>query len=82
MQSGGDWSGSLYNAISDFSNIRKSVIVDMIMVQLISLTLGCFVIIVFSGQNMDQSSLTYLLGALFFCFTFTGVVYRKFTNGD
>ena len=81
MQSG-DWTGSLYNAISDFSNIRKSVIVDMIMVQLISLTLGCFVIIVFSGQDMNQTSLTYLLGALFFCFTFTGVVYRKFAHGD
>jgi len=81
MQSG-DWTGSFYNAVSDFSNLRKSVIVDMIMVQLISLTLGCFVIIVFSGQDMNQTSLTYLLGALFFCFTFTGVVYRKFAHGD
>lgn len=81
MQSG-DWAGSFYNVVSDFSNLRKSVIVDMIMVQLISLTLGCFVIIVFSGQNMNQTSLTYLLGALFLCFTFTGVVYRKFAHGE
>ena len=79
MQSG-DWTSGLYSAISDFSNLRKSVIVDMIMVQLISITLGCFVIIVFSGQNMDQTTLTYLLAALFFSFTFTGVVYRKFAG--
>lgn len=78
----GDWGSSLYSAISDFSNMRKSVIVDMIMVQLISITLGCFMIIIFSGQTMSQTTLTYLLVTLFVCFSFTGMVYRKFAGGD
>ncbi len=80
MQSG-DWSSSLYSAISDFSNMRKSVIVDMIMVQLISLTLGCFIIIAFNSGTMDSTSLSYLLVVLFGLFSFTGLVYRKFSNG-
>lgn len=81
MQGGGDWTGSFYTAISDFSNMRKSVIVDMIMVQLISLTLGCFMIIAFNGNDMDSRSLTYLLAILFVMFSFTGMVYRKFSQG-
>ena len=80
MQSG-DWSSSLYSAISDFSNMRKSVIVDMIMVQLISLTLGCFIIIAFNSNTMNSTSLSYLLVVLFGLFSFTGLVYRKFSNG-
>ena len=78
----GDWGANLYSAISDFGNMRKSVIVDMIMVQLISITLGCFMIIIFSGQSMSQTTLTYLLVTLFICFSFTGMVYRKFAGGD
>ena len=31
---------SFYSAMSDMTNLKKSVIVDMIMVQVISLTLG------------------------------------------
>ena len=62
--------------------MRKSVIVDMIMVQLISLTLGCFMIIIFSGQAMTSTHLTYLLLLLFLSFSFTGIVYRKFTHGN
>lgn len=81
MQSGGDWTGGLISAVSDFSNMRKSVIVDMIMVQLISLTLGCFMIIAFNSGSMDSTSLSYLLVALFGLFSFTGMVYRKFSQG-
>jgi uncharacterized membrane protein HdeD (DUF308 family) len=79
MQSG-DWTGGLFTALSDFSNMRKSVIVDMIMVQLISLTLGCFIIIAFNSNNMDSTSLSYLLVVLFGLFSFTGIVYRRFAH--
>ena len=81
MQSG-DWGANLYSAISDFSHMRKSVIVDMIMVQLISLTLGCFIIIAFNSNSMNSTSLSYLLVTLFVLFSFTGMVYRKFSQGD
>ncbi len=81
MQGSGDWTGGLFSAISDFSNMRKSVIVDMIMVQLISLTLGCFMIIAFNSNSMSSTNLSYLLVVLFGLFSFTGLVYRKFSNG-
>jgi len=68
---------SLYNAMSDMTNLRKSVIVDMIMVQLIALTLGCFMILVFSGPRLNSSDLSWLIGALFVCFSATGIVYRR-----
>ena len=68
---------SLYNTISDMTNLRKSVVVDMIMVQLISLTLGCFMLLVFSGPKMDSNTLTWIIGALFVCFSGTGIVYRR-----
>ena len=81
MQGSGDWTGGLFSAISDFRNMRKSVIVDMIMVQLISLTLGCFMIIAFNSNSMSSTNLSYLLVVLFGLFSFTGLVYRKFSNG-
>jgi hypothetical protein len=68
---------SFYSTISDMTNLRKSVVVDMIMVQVISLTLGCFLILAFSGPSMESRELTWLLGALFFFFSMSGIVYRR-----
>jgi len=68
---------SLYTTISDMTNLRKSVIVDMIMVQLITLTLGCFLILVFSGPKMSSTDLSWIIGALFVSFSATGMIYRR-----
>jgi hypothetical protein len=62
------------------TNLRKSVIVDMIMVQLVSLTLGCFLILVFSGAKMSSSDLSWVIGALFVSFSASGIVYRRLSN--
>ncbi len=77
---GNDWTGGIISAMSDFSNMRKSVIVDMIMVQLISLTLGCFIIIAFNSNTMSSTNLSYMLVILFALFSFTGIVYRRFAH--
>ncbi len=71
---------SFYSAVSDMTNLRKSVIVDMIMVQLISLTVGCFLILVFSGPDMNSTTLSWIIGSLFVCFTATGIVYRRLAS--
>ncbi len=71
---------SFYSAVSDMTNLRKSVIVDMIMVQLISLTVGCFLILVFSGPDMNSTTLSWIIGSLFVCFTATGIVYRSLAS--
>jgi len=68
---------SLYTTISDMTNLRKSVVVDMIMVQLITLTLGCFLILVFSGPQMTSTDLSWVIGALFISFSATGMIYRR-----
>lgn len=68
---------SLYTTISDMTNLRKSVVVDMIMVQLITLTLGCFLILVFSGPQMSSTDLSWVIGALFISFSATGMIYRR-----
>ena len=68
---------SLYTTISDMTNLRKSVIVDMIMVQLITLTLGCFLILVFSGPQITSTDLSWVIGALFVSFSATGMIYRR-----
>ena len=70
----------LYTALSDMTKLRKSVIVDMIMVQLVSLTLGCFLILVFSGAKMSSSDLSWVIGALFVSFSASGIVYRRLSN--
>tara|TARA_R110000751_G_scaffold25268_10_gene68798 strand:- start:1674 stop:1904 length:231 start_codon:yes stop_codon:yes gene_type:complete len=70
----------LYTAFSDMTNLRKSVIVDMIMVQLVSLTLGCFLILIFSGPNMTSNELSWVIGALFVSFSASGIVYRRLAN--
>ena len=69
-----------YSAVSDMTNLRKSVIVDMIMVQLISLTVGCFLILVFSGPDMNSTTLSWIIGSLFVFFTATGIVYRRLAS--
>ena len=71
---------SFYSAVSDMTNLRKSVIVDIIMVQLISLTVGCFLILVFSGPDMNSTTLSWIIGSLFVCFTATGIVYRRLAS--
>jgi hypothetical protein len=71
----------LYTAFSDMTNLRKSVIVDMIMVQLVSLTLGCFLILIFSGPHMTSNELSWVIGALFVSFSASGIVYRRLSNG-
>ena len=68
---------SLYGAVSDMTNLRKSVVVDMIMVQVLSLSLGCFLILIFSGPNMSSTELSWLIGALFITFSVSGILYRR-----
>jgi len=71
---------TFYTALSDMTNLRKSVVVDMIMVQVISLTLGCFLILLFSGPTMNSNELSWLIGALFVFFSASGIIYRRLSN--
>ena len=61
----------------DMTQIKKSSLVDMIMVQVISLTLGAFIIIAYSAYDMTQTELMYAMGVLFASILLTGTVYRR-----
>ena len=67
-------------AMSDMTNLGRSVIVDLIMVQVIALALGAFLLIVFEGYSMTSSQLAWSMGGLFTAFTMTGVVYRRMSD--
>lgn len=61
----------------DMTQIKKSSLVDMIMVQVISLALGAFLLIGFSAYDMDQNELMYSMAFLFGATLLTGTVYRR-----
>jgi len=49
----------------------------MIMVQVISLTLGALILIAYSAYEMSQTELMYSMAILFTSILLTGVVYRR-----
>ena len=61
----------------DMTQIKKSSLVDMIMVQVISLTLGAFILIAYLAYEMSQNELMYSMGVLFISILLTGTVYRR-----
>jgi len=61
----------------DMTQIKKSSLVDMIMVQVISLALGAFLLIAFAAYDMDQNELMYSMAFLFSATLVTGTVYRR-----
>ncbi len=61
----------------DMTQIKKSSLVDMIMVQVISLTLGSLILIAYSAYEMTQTELMYSMAVLFASILLTGVVYRR-----
>lgn len=61
----------------DMTQIKKSSLVDMIMVQVISLTLGALILIAYSAYEMTQTELMYSMAILFTSVLLTGVVYRR-----
>ena len=61
----------------DMTQIKKSSLIDMIMVQVISLTLGAFILIAYSAYDMSQTELMYSMAILFASLLLTGTVYRR-----
>ena len=61
----------------DMTQIKKSSLIDMIMVQVMSLTLGAFLLIAYSAYDMSQTELMYSMGVLFPSLLLTGTVYKR-----
>ena len=73
-------SDALVLSIHDMTNVKKSSLIDMIMVQVISITLGAFLMIAFNANDMKQTELTYSMAILFTSLLMTGAVYRRLSD--
>ena len=64
----------------DMLNPSRSVIIDMIMVQLISVIVTMSMILVFKGGTMGSASVSYYLVGLFASFLMLTGVYSRITR--
>jgi hypothetical protein len=62
-------------------NPRRSVIIDMIMVQFISVIVVMLMILIFKGQELSSSVLSYYLVGLFGSVLMLTGVYARITRG-
>ena len=64
----------------DVLNPNRSVIIDMIMVQIISMIVVMSMILVFKGGSMPSSTISYFLVGLFASFLMLSGVYSRITR--
>ena len=61
-------------------NPSKSVIVDMIMIQLLSITVTLMSILVFKGSEISGNNMAWMVGGLFGSFLLASAVYSRITR--
>ena len=71
---------SLGNMAMDILNPRKSVIVEMIMVQLISLVLIVLAVMLFQSRNLSSTTISYMLIGAFGAATLAGTIYTRLSH--
>jgi|TARA_R100000482_G_C5126317_1_gene148921 hypothetical protein len=64
----------------DVLNPNRSVIIDMIMVQILSMIVVMSMILVFKGSTMPSSTISYFLVGLFASFLMLSGVYSRITR--
>ena len=64
----------------DVLNPNRSVIIDMIMVQILSMIVVMSMILVFKGGTMPSSTISYFLVGLFASFLMLSGVYSRITS--
>jgi len=71
---------TLASTTLDVLNPNRSVIVDMIMVQLLSMVTVLMMIILLKGGSMNTGSLSYYVMGLFLCVIMLSGVYARITR--
>jgi len=64
----------------DLFNPNRSVIIDMIMVQFISISVTMMLILLFKGDSMGSQSVSYMLVGLFGSFLLLSTIYSRITR--
>jgi len=77
-------SGFIPNDIAQIAvewfNPRKSVIVDMVMIQLLSMTLTLLSVLIFKGDSIDSSNMAWMVAGLFGSFLLASHIYSRITS--
>jgi len=61
-------------------NPKKDVIVDMIMVQLLTITLSLLAILMFKGGDINGNDMAWMVGGLFSSFLLASAIYSRITS--
>jgi len=69
--------GSLSDGWKVMHDTGHDVMVDLIMVQVISLFIGAFILLATQGHKMSSNNLTWTVGAVMVMFVLSGAVYRR-----
>jgi len=78
-QSGGI-TGSVAHGWKVMHDTPHDVMIDLIMVQVISLLLGAFILLATQGHKMSSTEVTWTAGVVMVFFTLTGMVYRRLSR--
>jgi hypothetical protein len=61
-------------------NPSKSVIVDMIMIQLLAITVTLMSILIFKGSEINGNNMAWMVGGLFGSFLLASAIYSRITR--
>ena len=64
----------------EWFNPRKSVIVDMVMIQLLSMTLTLLSVLIFKGDRIESSNMAWMVAGLFGSFLLASAIYSRITS--
>ena len=73
-------SGSVAEGAMGVFNPKESVIIDMVMVQLISMTLTLLAVLLFKGDQVDSGDMAWMVGGLFGSFLLASTIYSRITS--
>ena len=71
--------GSAQGAMEVF-NPKKSVIIDMIMIQLLGITITLMSILLLKGGDIEGNNMAWMVAALFASFVMASAIYSRITR--
>ena len=72
--------GSISDGWKIMHDTSHDVMVDLIMVQVISLLIGAFLLLAANGSEMEGNQLTWVVGMVMVFFVLAGSVYRRLSR--
>ena len=65
---------------NEIFNPSKDVIVDMIMVQLLTITIALLGMLIFKGDEIASENMAWMVGGLFTSFILASAIYSRITS--